>query len=91
MGPAREYRCIFTGRPGEHCHHPTCRAAAGRYLDPSFVVPIIGRQHAREHQSLIYSGLDDVTDPSKARLLRTGTCSSVLASIMATTSSHFLR
>ncbi len=72
MRPAREYRCIFTGRRAENCHHPTCRDAAGNYLDALFVVPVVRRQHDREHQSMTWAGLDRIADRNVARLRRTG-------------------
>lgn len=68
---AAEWRCIFTGRPADHLHHPTVRGLDGAYLDRDFVVPVVRCQHDREHQSMSWSGLDEIAEPNRARLERT--------------------
>ena len=65
------HRCVFTGRLADHLHHPTMRGPDGVRLDADFVVPVVRRQHDREHQSMTWSGLDEIDEPNRARLERT--------------------
>jgi len=70
---ARDFECAFTGQPADELHHPTGRNAAGRYLDPDFVLPTVRRQHNLEHQSWGPSYKETVVDdPDVLRLRRTG-------------------
>jgi hypothetical protein len=63
--------CLFCGAPSVHGHHPTGRLSPdGPYLDPGFVVPICRGCHGSEHAAWRDIGIDVVTDPVAARLLR---------------------
>ena len=50
MKPAREQRCVFTGRLADELHHGSGQDPLGRYLDPHLVIPLSRRQHVLEHQ-----------------------------------------
>jgi hypothetical protein len=68
---ASDYRCPFTNRPAEHLHHATGKDCEGIYLDTGLVLPLIGVQHRREHQSWGPSFKDVIEgDPSVLRLRR---------------------
>ena len=73
MKPAREQRCVFTGRPADEWHHVTGRDSLGRYLDPHLVIPLSRRQHVLEHQGWGPDVADGVAGhPNVLRLGRMG-------------------
>jgi len=68
MMPAR---CIYCGRSPVQWHHWTGRlGSALPYLDPDATVPVCSSCHASEHAGWRAAGIDAVTSPRDARLLR---------------------
>ena len=67
-GPAP--RCLYCGQPATRRHHFTRRDGAGRYLDPDLVAWLCGADHGLEHQMWRHLGLDQIDDPTDARLRR---------------------
>ena len=64
-------RCLFCGSPAVHLHHPTGRLGPELpYLDPSFTIPLCRACHHAEHAAMRDVGLDLLTDPLLARLVR---------------------
>jgi hypothetical protein len=74
MKSARDYLCVFTGRPADELHHASGKDALGVYLDECLLFPVVLRQHVVEHQGWpvagVAEGLD--ADPNMLRLRRVG-------------------